>query len=170
MAVGENLFVATGGYYSVSSIADDNDVVLTNLGYATNASPESIISADSAVSPGGVQGPSDATGSAGDSSILNYDQTIATPGSDSDDPATVTLATIGPFTFTGECFAEQDHLLNPPVFAETFISTSQDDFALSSGGPLTYARAENVSSKPQADLRRLLGVEDHPFQESRSSR
>jgi hypothetical protein len=117
MAVGENLSVATGGYYSVSSITDDNDAVLTNLGYATNASPGSTIGAGSAVGPSGVQGPAGASGSTGDSSILNYDQTIATPGSDSDDPATVTLATIGPFTFTGECFVQQDQLLNPRYFS-----------------------------------------------------
>jgi hypothetical protein len=127
------LYVATGGYYSVTSISDDNDVVLNNLGYTANASPGSTIASGATVSPGGIEGPAGAAGSAGNSSVINYEETIADPGPDSADPATVTLATVGPFTFTGECFADQEHLIATPVIAETFVSTSQDFSAVQDG-------------------------------------
>jgi len=57
MAVGEILFIATGGYYSVTSITSPTVVVLTNVGYAGNATPSTTVNAGSQVTPSGQQGP-----------------------------------------------------------------------------------------------------------------
>jgi HYR domain len=52
MSAGQHIYVATGGYYTVSSITDATDVVLTNLGYTGDAAPGATISSGSAVGPG----------------------------------------------------------------------------------------------------------------------
>ncbi len=57
---------------------------------------------------------------------MNYHATITTPGASSSAPATVTLATIGPFTVTGECFITT----GSTVDAETYVATSQNHSAL----------------------------------------
>jgi hypothetical protein len=72
--------------------------------------------------PAGSQGPQGAAGSAG---ISSYSASIAVPGSTSTTPATVTLATIGPFTITGACYTSS----GTTVVAETLFSTSQDHAA-----------------------------------------
>jgi hypothetical protein len=65
MATGEYLYIAGGGYYTVSSITDSTHVVLTNLGYSGNASPSSTVTSPARVTPGGIQGATGATGSTG---------------------------------------------------------------------------------------------------------
>src|SRR2546427_3449319 len=68
MATGQVLFVTTGGFYSVSSITDATTVVLTNLGYAGNASSGTVIASGKTVSAGGLiglTGPTGATGTTG---------------------------------------------------------------------------------------------------------
>ena len=62
MSAGQVLYVASGGYYSISSITNITTVVLTNLGYAGNASPTSTVANASAVSAAGLQAPSLAGG------------------------------------------------------------------------------------------------------------
>src|SRR2546429_9209109 len=59
------LFVTTGGFYSVSSITDATTVVLTNLGYAGNASSGTVVASSKTVSAGGLIGLTGATGAAG---------------------------------------------------------------------------------------------------------
>ncbi len=54
MGVGQNIFITTGGYYSVSSITNSTTVVLTNLGYTGNTSPTTSITSGKKVSPGGI--------------------------------------------------------------------------------------------------------------------
>jgi hypothetical protein len=58
MAVGQVIFVQGGGYYSVSSITDLTDAVVTNLGYTGNATPSATVTSGStvAVTPGGLAG------------------------------------------------------------------------------------------------------------------
>jgi hypothetical protein len=58
MAVGQVIFVQGGGYYSVSSITDLTDAVVTNLGYTGNAAPATTVTSGStvAVTPGGLAG------------------------------------------------------------------------------------------------------------------
>jgi hypothetical protein len=58
MAVGQVIFVQGGGYYSVNSITDLTDAVVTNLGYAGNAAPGATVTSGStiAVTPGGLVG------------------------------------------------------------------------------------------------------------------
>src|SRR4029077_4164572 len=56
MAVGQGIFVQGGGYYSVASITDLTDAVVTNLGYAGNVTPGATVTSGStvAVTPGGL--------------------------------------------------------------------------------------------------------------------
>jgi hypothetical protein len=58
MAVGQVIFVQGGGYYSVSSITDLTDAIVTNLGYVGNAAPSATVTSGStvAVTPGGLAG------------------------------------------------------------------------------------------------------------------
>src|SRR5437773_10879756 len=65
MATGQVLFVTTGGFYSVSSITDATTVVLTNLGYAGNASSGTVVASSETVSAGGLIGLTGATGATG---------------------------------------------------------------------------------------------------------
>lgn len=74
----------------------------------------------------GVQGGTGPAGPPGNTTFTNYHATITTPGASSSSPATVTLATIGPFTVTGECFITTGSTAE----AQTFVSTSQDHSAL----------------------------------------
>src|SRR5439155_535800 len=66
MAVGETLFVQSGGYYTVSAITDATTVVLNNTGDTGSAAPASTVLSGSAVSAGGVAGPTGPTGAPGD--------------------------------------------------------------------------------------------------------
>ncbi len=74
----------------------------------------------------GAQGVAGVAGSSGSAAAVYYHQTIATPGADQADPATVTLATIGPFTVTGSCY-----LSGSTAYVSTVVSTTQDHSALS---------------------------------------
>jgi len=66
MVAGENLFVGGGGgTYSIASIVDGTHVSLTNLGYAGNASPTTVISGSATVSPTGLKGDTGTTGATG---------------------------------------------------------------------------------------------------------
>lgn len=62
---GAVVYVATGGYYSVSSITSDTVVVLQNLGYAGNAAAASVVTSGSGMGAGGLEGPPGPTGSPG---------------------------------------------------------------------------------------------------------
>lgn len=62
MATAQYLYIAGGGYYSVSSITDATHVVITNLGYTGNAAPGATVTSGVKVTPAGVQGATGATG------------------------------------------------------------------------------------------------------------
>ena len=64
MAVGQQLFITTGGHYVISSITNGTTVVLNNLGYTGNANPGVSIPVNSTVSPSGIIGATGATGPA----------------------------------------------------------------------------------------------------------
>ena len=55
MAAGQVVYIASGGYYSVSSITSSTVAVLTNLGYVGNANVGNTVVLGSAAVPGGVQ-------------------------------------------------------------------------------------------------------------------
>lgn len=57
MTAGMILYVAGGGYYTLTSITDGANVVLTNLALAGNASSGATIAAGAGISPSGVPGP-----------------------------------------------------------------------------------------------------------------
>jgi Ubiquitin-activating enzyme E1 FCCH domain len=63
-AVGQDLFIGGGGYYSVTSITDGTHAVLTNLGSTGNAAPGTTVSSGASVSPGGTGGGSSSGGGA----------------------------------------------------------------------------------------------------------
>lgn len=56
LAVGEPIFIATGGSYAVVSVDSGTTATITNLGYPANASPGATVTRGSAVVPSGVQG------------------------------------------------------------------------------------------------------------------
>jgi len=56
VSVGQAVFVATGGNYSVSSVPNSSHMILTNLGESENALPGAVITAESTVSPSGFSG------------------------------------------------------------------------------------------------------------------
>jgi hypothetical protein len=58
MAPGQGIFIASGGYYTVSSIADLSHAVVTNVGGSVNAAPGSTVtgSGTQIVSPAGIPG------------------------------------------------------------------------------------------------------------------
>jgi hypothetical protein len=58
MATGQIVYVAGGGYYSVSSIADLTHATLNNLGYSGNLASGSTVASAGAVTPAGLIGPS----------------------------------------------------------------------------------------------------------------
>lgn len=53
MAVGQPVYMTTGGTYTVSSVTDTTHVVLTNLGYSGNASVGATVASGKKVSPSG---------------------------------------------------------------------------------------------------------------------
>jgi len=84
----------------------------------------------------GARGAKGATGAPGNTTFTNYHATITTAGASSTTPAIVTLATIGPFTVTGECFITT----GTTVHAETYVTTSQNHSALDD-----YSKAGEVA-------------------------
>src|SRR4029077_16117980 len=84
MAPTQAIYIAGGGYYTVSSITDITHAVVTNLGYSGNAAPGATVASGGAVSPSGLNG---AAGSnAFTSTTANF--TMPTSGS----TVTVTVA------------------------------------------------------------------------------
>lgn len=61
-AVGQRVFVATGGYYTVFSVPDATHMNLTNDGDPVNAAPATLIISPQQVSPAGLRGATGATG------------------------------------------------------------------------------------------------------------
>jgi len=84
----------------------------------------------------GAIGKTGAIGAPGNTTFTNYHATITTAGASSTTPAIVTLATIGPFTVTGECFISS----GTTVDAETYVTTSQNHSALDD-----YSKAGEVA-------------------------
>jgi hypothetical protein len=94
MAVGQPLFITTGGHYSVTSITNTTTVVLNNAGFTGNANPGVNVPAASTVTPSGVIGVTGATGPA-NTTVSVGTTTTGAPGS----AAAVTGVT-GPGTLT----------------------------------------------------------------------
>lgn len=61
-AVGSYIFVASAGYFQVSSIPDSTSVIATNLGYPENATELTVINAGQRVIPTGPRGTAGASG------------------------------------------------------------------------------------------------------------
>lgn len=59
---GQVIFVSNAGYFSVNSVPDSTHLSLINLGYSGNAAPTTVIGGSQTVSPGGLQGPTGASG------------------------------------------------------------------------------------------------------------
>src|SRR5439155_278712 len=80
MAVGQYLYVNTGGFYTVSSITNATTVVLSNRGYSGNAARTPVITSPKAVSPGGIQGATGPTGATGANGATGATGTTGTNG------------------------------------------------------------------------------------------
>lgn len=65
LAVGQPVFVGTGGFYEVIALPTPTSVTLENLGYADNAPPTTVIANGSKVTASGVKG-EDGTSASGD--------------------------------------------------------------------------------------------------------
>jgi hypothetical protein len=80
----------------------------------------------------GAAGPQGATGSTGPAGpagppgtgVTSYTESVPDPGASINQPNTVTLATIGPFTVTGACY---DASGGTGITAVTYFATSEDD-------------------------------------------
>jgi hypothetical protein len=68
----------------------------------------------------GARGKEGPAGPEGVSGVLRWRTTVATAGKSKTEPATVTLATVGPFTVTGHCYEEGTN-----TAAATYISTTE---------------------------------------------
>lgn len=62
MVAGEIVYVATGGYYSVVSVDSGTLATIKNLGYTGNLAPTQTVPNSGGVTPGGLVGPTGATG------------------------------------------------------------------------------------------------------------
>jgi hypothetical protein len=80
MVVGQILYIATAGYYSVSSITSGTVAALTNLGYTGNATPATVITTGQAVSSGGTAGAAGSPGSTGPTGAPGGTGPTGTPG------------------------------------------------------------------------------------------
>lgn len=83
MAVGAVVVVATGGYYSVTSITNATTAVLQNLGYTGNAAPTTVIASGSLATAGGLEGvvgPTGPTGTTGPTGSPGPTGTTGPPG------------------------------------------------------------------------------------------
>lgn len=60
--VGQVVVLSTAGSFSVNSKPDATHISLTNLGYSGNAAPTTVIATSQTVSPGGLRGPTGASG------------------------------------------------------------------------------------------------------------
>jgi len=56
MGVGQTIYIANGGYYTVQTIVSSTSVTIRNLGYTGNATVASTVATSQKVSPGGIQG------------------------------------------------------------------------------------------------------------------
>ena len=66
MVVGQIVFFQTGGYYQVTNVnVDTVHATLQNLGYPGNATPTTVITTGTEVSPGGLEGPTGPSGPTG---------------------------------------------------------------------------------------------------------
>jgi len=77
MAQGQNVFIPTAGYYSVSSVTDSTHMVLTNSNVAGNATAGTVISSGSMVSPAGATGSGGTGGGGGGIAALSDAETSA---------------------------------------------------------------------------------------------
>ena len=72
MVAGQILFVASAGFYQVSSITDSTTVVINNLGYPGSAIAATVITSPQGITPGGLIGATGATGSVSSVSSLAF--------------------------------------------------------------------------------------------------
>jgi hypothetical protein len=101
MVPGQYLYIQGGGFYTVSSIADSTNVVLTSLGYPGDVIPETTVIAGSGVSSGGVQGPAGLLGPTGPQGIMGVIGLTGLPGATGATGSTGPAGPAGPAGITG---------------------------------------------------------------------
>src|SRR5258707_8791147 len=120
MAQGQNLFIPTAGYLSVSVVTDSTHAVLTNSGTIGNAAAGTVISSGAQVSPAGSPGPIGATGPTG-----------PTGGGGGGGKATLFYPRHGIFFF-------DDFLLNPSYQSGTTLPPGWEGQSGGGGGAITF--------------------------------
>lgn len=132
---------------SYANVVSTLALVLVLGGGSAYAARHYVISSTKQIKPSviaqlrGRSGRSGATGASGTgatqgtsggspSTVTSWKTTVATAGSSPSSPAIVKLATVGPFTVTGECFSDG----SGNTEAGTYVQTSQSGAALESGG------------------------------------
>jgi hypothetical protein len=78
LATGQIIYIATAGYLQVSSITNATQFLATNLNYTGNAAASTTIAANSAVSPGGMIGPT-GSGAAGKDAFTTLTNSFTQP-------------------------------------------------------------------------------------------
>lgn len=142
MALGQIVYIETGGYYSVSSLTSGTVAVLRNLGYQGNAAPSATVVSTSLVSPGGVQG------AAGYSRTVT-DATTARTLSVADAGAYIRMTSASPnvITVPANIFAQDDEV---SVFQ---AGAGQTTFAAGVGVTINAAALAIAAQKKAATLK-----------------
>lgn len=84
MAIGQAIYIYTGGYYQVINIFDITSVQIQNLGYPQNATPGSSINSSQEVVPSGFIGMAGAVGSVESASSLSLLSQVSDPSTPED--------------------------------------------------------------------------------------
>jgi hypothetical protein len=147
MAVGQVIFVQGGGYYSVASITDLTDAVVTNLGYVGNATPGSTVSAGStiAVTPGGV------AGAAGANAFTTTTASFTMPAAAS--PVTVT---VGSTAWIGQ--GQNLYVAGSGYFSVSVVTDATHVVLINSGAPGNIGSGTVIASGAQVSAAGATGL------------
>jgi hypothetical protein len=148
MAVGQVIFVQGGGYYSVASITDLTDAVVTNLGYTGNATPGATVSGGStvAVTPGGV------AGSAGANAFTITSTSFTMPAATS--PVTVT---VGSTVWMAQ--GQNLYVAGAGYFSVSVITDATHVVLINSGAPGNIGSGTVIASGAQVSAGGATGLQ-----------
>jgi len=142
--IGQVLFIALAGYYSVAAVVSTTSLSVTNLGYSGNAAPTTNIPTGGMVSPGGVIG---TPGTAGSSGANAYDKTASSfvmPAAAASVSITIGstawLSTGQVIYITGAGYFSVASISNPSTFAATNLNYSGN-----AGSGITISANSSVS-------------------------
>jgi hypothetical protein len=157
MALAQIIFVQGGGYYSVASITDLTDAIVTNLGYAGNAAPTATVTSGStvAVTPGGL------VGQAGADSFTTTTASFTQPTSGS--TVTVTVANTSWIAQGQNLFIPGAGYYSVSVVTDaTHVVLTNSGVAGSASAGTTIASGSKVSPAGAQGQQGIQGVQGAP--------